>query len=77
VVGERRTLTSLLKKISEESGVPLSTLKLNARILRELNMISYGSVEERRLAEVKPLGSLVLRLLDRKKEEGYGYMPGY
>ena len=77
VVGERRTLTSLLKKISEESGVPLSTLKLNARILRELNMISYGSVEERRLAEVKPLGSLVLRLLDRKKEEGYGSMPGY
>jgi hypothetical protein len=74
---ERRTLTSLLKKISEESGVPLSTLKLNARILRELNMISYGSVEERRLAEVKPLGFLVLRLLDRKKEEGYGYMPGY
>jgi hypothetical protein len=77
VGGERRTLTSLLRKISEESGVPLSTLKLNARILRELNMISYGSAEERRLAEVKPLGSLVLRLLDRKREEGYGSMPGY
>ena len=68
-------MTSLLKKISEESGVPLSTLKLNARILRELNMISYGSVEERRLAEVKPLGSLVLRLIDGKRRKGTAPCP--
>ena len=57
-------MTGLLIKLSEETGVPLSTLKLNARILRELNRISYGSVGERRLAEVEPVGALVLRLMD-------------
>jgi hypothetical protein len=59
-----RPLTGLLIKLSEETGVPLSTLKLNARILRELNLISYGSVGERREAEVEPVGALVLRLMD-------------
>ncbi len=57
-------MTGLLIKLSEETGVPLSTLKLNARILRELNLISYGSVGEKRMAEVEPVGALVLRLMD-------------
>lgn len=39
-------------------------LKLNARILRKFNLISYGSVRERRLAEVEPVGALVLRLME-------------
>lgn len=56
-------MTSLLRSLSEEEGVPLSTLKLNARILRELNLISYGSTLEKRCAEVEALGTFVLRLL--------------
>ena len=56
-------MTSLLRALSEEEGVPLSTLKLNARILRGLNLISYGSTGEKRCAEVEALGSLVLTLL--------------
>ncbi len=64
VAANDRPLTGLLIKLSEETGVPLSTLKLNARILRELNLISYGSVGERREAEVEPVGNLVLRLID-------------
>lgn len=64
VAADDRPLTGLLIKLSEETGVPLSTLKLNARILRELNLISYGSVGERREAEVEPVGNLVLRLID-------------
>lgn len=56
-------MTSLLKDLSETREIPLSTLKLNARILRELNLISYGSTQEKRLAEVEKLGSFVLRLL--------------
>ena len=63
VASQRRSLTSLLKDLSEEREIPLSTLKLNARILRELNLISYGSTREKRLAEVEKLGSFVLRLL--------------
>jgi hypothetical protein len=64
VASNKRPLTGLLIKLSQETGVPLSTLKLNARILRELNLISYGSVGERREAEVEPGGNLVLRLME-------------
>jgi hypothetical protein len=63
IASQRRSLTSLLKDLSEAREIPLSTLKLNARILRELNLISYGSTREKRLAEVEKLGSFVLRLL--------------
>ena len=63
VAANNRPLTSLLINLSRETGVPLSTLKLNARILRGLNLISYGSIGERRLAEVEPVGALVLRLM--------------
>src|SRR5512137_2615972 len=64
VASNNRPLTGLLMRLSEETGIPLSTLKLNARILRELNLISYGCVGERREAEVEPVGNLVLRLMD-------------
>jgi hypothetical protein len=64
VAVNNRPLTGLLINLSQETGVPLSTLKLNARILRELNLISYGSVGERRHAEVGPVGALVLRLME-------------
>lgn len=62
-VSEReQSLTSLLKQLSEEYGIPLSTLKLNARILRELNLISYGSIRDKKTAQLEPLGSFVMRL---------------
>ncbi len=62
-VSEReQSLTSLLKRLSEDYGVPLSTLKLNARILRELNLISYGSIRDKRTAQLEPLGSFVMKL---------------
>jgi len=57
-------MTSLLRSLSEEREIPLSTLKLNARILRELNLISYGSIREKRDARVEKLGSFVLGLLE-------------
>jgi hypothetical protein len=60
---QERSMTSLLHSLSEEHGIPLSTLKLNARILRGLNLVSYGSTGEKRPAEVEALGSFVLGLL--------------
>ncbi|UCD46192.1 MAG: hypothetical protein JSV27_08825 [Candidatus Bathyarchaeota archaeon] len=69
VAKQERSMTSLLRWLSEEYGVPLSTLKLNARILRELNLLSYGSMREKRCARVEALGSLVLRLLWDEPEE--------
>lgn len=68
VARQRRTMTSLLRSLSEEFGIPLSTLKLNARILRDLNLVSYGSTEGGREAEVLPLGDFVLRLLTGEPE---------
>ncbi len=64
VAATNRPLTGLLISLSRETGIPLSTLKLNARILRELNLISYGSTGKVREAEVEPVGSLVLRLME-------------
>jgi hypothetical protein len=58
-----QSLTSLLKQLSDEYGVPLSTLKLNARILRELKLISYGSIRDKRTAQLESLGRFILRLL--------------
>jgi hypothetical protein len=60
-------MTSLLRNLSEKHGIPLSTLKLNARILRELNLISYGSIKESKDAELLALGNFVLRLLSGGK----------
>jgi hypothetical protein len=40
------------------------TPKLNARILRELNLISYGSIREKRDAQVEKLGNFVIRFAD-------------
>ena len=59
-------MTSLLHTLSEEFNIPLSTLKLNGRILRELNLISYGSRERIAEARLGALGSFVLRLLSEK-----------
>jgi len=64
VARHRRTMTSLLKLLSMESGVPLSTLKLNARILREFNLITYGSMGRAQEARLSALGSFIIRLLD-------------
>ena len=40
----QETLYALLKRLSREHGVALSTLKLNARIVRDLGLISYAGV---------------------------------
>jgi len=64
ISSNRYSLTSLLKNLSNETGIPLSTLKLNSRILRELNLISYGSIRDTRLAKIEPLGYLVLKVME-------------
>lgn len=39
-------------------------MKLNSRILREFNLISYGSGSRGREARLLPLGDFVVKLLD-------------
>jgi hypothetical protein len=67
-VSERdQSLTSTLKQLSEEYGIPLSTLKLNARILRELKLISYGSIHNKRSARLENLGNFVVDLVNHSR----------
>lgn len=54
------SITSLLNKISREKKIPLSTLKLGAKILKELNLISVN-LHGVRLTDA---GLLLLSLLD-------------
>jgi hypothetical protein len=60
--GER--VSRILQRISDSRGVPLSTLKLNAKILRELRLIRYGTLSEPDEAELTPLGRNVLRVVE-------------
>ena len=61
-------MTSLLRSLSEKFEIPMSTLKLNARILRDLNLISYGSEEGVREAELRALGSFIVNILRDEPE---------
>ena len=56
---EKETLYSLLKRLSEETAISLSTLKLNARILRELGLISYNG-----FLEITSSGRLIRSVLE-------------
>jgi hypothetical protein len=58
-----QSLSSLLKEVSNFSGIPLSTLKYNARVLRELGVISYGSNSKFQIARLTDLGKFISELL--------------
>lgn len=60
-----RNITSLLESISRESSIPLSTLKLNARILRDISLIEFNNGSS---AKLTPAGELVLTII---KGENY------
>ncbi|WP_237558705.1 thiamine pyrophosphate-dependent enzyme [Candidatus Methanodesulfokora washburnensis] len=54
------SLSSILLELSRNTGIPLSTLKLNARILRDMGLIAY----ENGRTEITEAGSLILHLLE-------------
>jgi Mn-dependent DtxR family transcriptional regulator len=55
-----KTVTSLLRSISRSSGIPLSTLKLNARILKNLELIDFGDYSTVQLTE---FGRYVMKMI--------------
>jgi len=59
-----RSLTSVLIEISEKKKVPLSTLKLNAKVLRNLGLIRVGELNGRRSASLSKIGRIVLEIID-------------
>jgi hypothetical protein len=46
--------------------ISLSTLKLNARILRNMNLISYGTIKNKKNARIDTLGELVIKITEDK-----------
>ncbi|AFK23201.1 hypothetical protein [Pyrococcus sp. ST04] len=61
--GQHRSLNALLEELSRKEKKPLSTLKLNARILKELGLIDYGTKENPRPVRLTEEGKLVLSIL--------------
>ncbi len=57
-----KTITGTLNGISRTRGVSLSTLKLNAKILKELGLISYS---EFHIAELTDFGKSIMEMLRR------------
>jgi hypothetical protein len=53
-------------ELSECHKIPLSTLKLNARILRDMELISYGTNKSRCNARIEKLGELVMKITEEK-----------
>jgi hypothetical protein len=47
----KETITSLLLQMEKKYTIPLSTLKLNAKILRELGLIKFGNSSAARLSK--------------------------
>ena len=57
------SITTALSKISRRERIPLSTLKLNAKILKELNLIDFGNIEEIKEPELTEVGRFVLEIV--------------
>jgi hypothetical protein len=56
-------ITPLLLSLSQKYGIPLSTLKFNAKILQKLGIIAFSNSE----ARVTDLGKLMLNILNSEK----------
>ena len=69
VNGKHRSLNSLLEELSRRENRPLSTLKLNARILKELGLIDYGTKNDPRPVRLTEHGMLVLSILEVGENE--------
>ncbi|MDK2914146.1 MAG: hypothetical protein PWQ79_1061 [Thermococcaceae archaeon] len=62
--GRHRSLNSLLRELSRKERKAISTLKLNARILKELGLIDYGTKGDPRPVTLTEHGKMILSLLE-------------
>ncbi len=66
--GEYRSLNRFLREITSDSDRSLSTLKLNARILKDLELITYGSRRDPQPVELTEPGKVILEFLQGREE---------
>jgi hypothetical protein len=57
-------ITPILQELSSIYGIPLSTLKFNAKILKDLNLITYPTASMQKEVELSKLGQLVLSIIE-------------
>lgn len=55
-----KTITSLSTKLSNKLKIPLSTLKLNSRLLKEFDLIEFETFEPVKLTKT---GRIVLKII--------------
>lgn len=63
-------ITPTLQELSGRYGIPLSTLKLNAKILKELDLIRYPMVSTKGEVELSDLGRFVLSIIEETSITG-------
>ncbi|MFP4001877.1 MAG: hypothetical protein ACLFSM_00610 [Thermoplasmata archaeon] len=68
IEGEYGSLNSFLRELTDGTDRSLSTLKLNARILKDLELITYGSKRDPRPVELTEPGEVVLEILQLSEE---------
>ena len=57
------TITAIIYDIYKKQKIPISTLKLNAKMLKDFGLISYGSTKEPKTAELTELGMFLIEVL--------------
>lgn len=63
------TASSFLKMVSKKTGIPLSTLKLNLKILREKGLVSYGRIGDPKPVKLTRVGEVVLQILSPEMDD--------
>nr|WP_048055076.1 MULTISPECIES: hypothetical protein [unclassified Thermococcus] len=69
VNGRHRSLNALLEELSRKEKKPISTLKLNAKILKDLGLIDYGTRDDPKPVRLTEHGFFVLNLLEVDENE--------
>ena len=59
-----KSLNAILEDIGRRHRKSLSTLKMNAKILKELGLIEYGEKHQRKPVRLTDMGMAILELLE-------------
>ena len=57
------TLTSVLKRISKNTDISISTLKTNAKILKDLGLIVYGNSSNYQIVRLTEYGIFLVNII--------------
>ena len=67
---KNENITQILNKINKDNKIPLSTLKLNARILKELKLINFGTNSHFQPANLTELGQDIFLIISQSSSTG-------